>query len=204
MIDIKKFCAIGDIRIALNAPFIIGDKLAASDGNVMVVMPNDGMSDYKQYPEPGNIERVINIIESASSWVTVDKSAVVFPEKLTCGECDGTGKSEKNKCKECDGEGEVDLENDYNTYFGLECKSCGGDGYEVNKLTDKICEKCSGTGKVDQFMSAVEILCLKIQVKYLRLIIDEENLEFAVDDKKEKLIFRCGDGITGAIMAIRV
>ena len=45
---------------------------------------------------------------------------------------------------------------------------------------------------------------LKVQVKYIRLIMDEENLEFAVDDKKEMLIYRCGTGISGAIMSMRV
>lgn len=204
MIDIKSFCAIGDIRDVLNAPFIFEDKMIASNGRIMIAMPNDGNNEYQHCPQDFNVKRLLDIMESPSEWTACNKSEIVFPEKVVCAECIGSGKSERKECEECDGEGEVDLENDYSTYCGIECKSCDGDGYILKKSTDKTCLECAGTGKVDQYMSAVEILGLKIRVKYLRLIIDEENLEFAVDDKKDKLIFRCGDGITGAIMAIRV
>ena len=204
MIDIQSFCAKGDIRDVLNAPFLFDNKIIASNGHIMIILPNDGNNEYQHCPSDFNVKRLIDIVESPSEWTVSNKSEIVFPEKVVCAECIGSGKSERKECEECCGEGEVDLENDYSTYYGLECKSCGGDGYELNRSTDKICSKCNGTGKVDKFRSVVEILGLKVQVKYIRLIMDEENLEFAVDDKKEMLIYRCGTGISGAIMSMRV
>ena len=204
MIDIKSFCAIGDIRDVLNAPFVFENKIVASNGHIMVIVPNDGNNEYAHCPSNFNVKRLIDIVESPSEWTACNKSEIVFPEKIVCAECIGSGKLERKECEECDGEGEVDLENDYSTYYGLECKSCGGDGYILNKSTDKTCSVCAGAGNVDGYMSAVEILGLKIQVKYLRLIMDEENLEFAANDEKDMLIYRCGTGISGAIMSVRV
>ena len=205
MIDIKKFCAEGDIRDVLNAPFLFENKIIASNGHIIVILPNDGKNEYQQFADSNfNPKRVIDTIESPSVWTAFNKSEIVFPEKVVCVVCNGLGKAEKEECEECEGEGEVELENGYSTYSGLSCKSCDGGGYILKESTDETCLECAGTGKVDQYISAVEILGLKIRVKYLRLIIDEENLEFAVDDKKDKLIFRCGDGITGAMTTIRV
>lgn len=205
MIDIKKFCGKGDIRDYLNAPFLYDNKIVASDGHIMVILPNDGKNEYQQIADSNfNPKRVIDIIESPSVWTPFNRSEIVLPDTVVCVVCDGLGKSEKEECEECEGEGEVELENGYSTYSGLSCKSCNGDGYILKKSTDQICSVCDGTGKVDGFMSAVEILGLKVQVKYLRLIMDEENLELAADDQKDMLIYRCGTGITGAIMSMRV
>ena len=82
MIDINKFCAIEDIRYYLNSPFLIGDKLAASDGAIIVLIQNDGTVDYQRYPNPSDCDRVIKIIDSADDWVSVDKSDIVFPEQI--------------------------------------------------------------------------------------------------------------------------
>lgn len=101
MIDIKKFCAQGDIRDVLNAPFLFDNKIVASNGHIMVMMPNDGKNEYQQLADSNfNPKRLIDIIESTPKWTAFNKSEIVFPEKVVCVVCNGLGKSEKKECEE--------------------------------------------------------------------------------------------------------
>lgn len=204
MIDINKFCGEDDIRSHLNAPFIVDNKIVATNGHVIIVMPNDGKNEYPQCPERVHAARVINIIESASTWFPANKEKIVFPEMGPCLVCRGTGKAKKIKCEECEGHGTVDAETDYSTYYDLTCASCGGAGYDNNLETDETCQDCNGSGKVYELYACVEILGINVQVKYLSLIMDEENLEFASVNENRMLAFRIGADTIGAIMGCRV
>ncbi len=46
MIDINQFCGKDDIRSHLNAPFIVDGRIVATNGHVIIVMPNDGKNEY--------------------------------------------------------------------------------------------------------------------------------------------------------------
>lgn len=204
MIDINQFCGKDDIRSHLNAPFIVDNRIVATNGHVIIVMPNDGKNEYPQCPERFNAARVINIIESATAWVTANKDGMVLPEMVPCLVCRGTGKAKKIKCEECEGDGTVDAETDYSTYYDLQCASCGGAGYDNNLETDETCPDCNGSGKVYEPYACVEILGINVQEKYLRLIIDEESLEFSSAKENGMLAFRTGSDTIGAIMGCRI
>ncbi len=200
MINIIDFCGVEDTRRHINSPFIVKDKIVATNGHVLIASPNDHKNEYIQCPEGFNAARVINIIDAAQEWAKVDK--IILPEMIGCVTCLGGGKAKKTECEECEGDGTVDAETDYSTYYDLTCASCDGVGYLNYTETDDICPDCNGSGKVYEPYACVEILGINVQAKYLRLIINEENLEFSANTDSGMLIFKC-IGYTGAIMQCR-
>lgn len=121
------FISEDDFRLWMATPFLIGDKVAATDGHSLVTMPNKGNLEYDDRS---------------------DKTRAVYPVKSNCNAKftvqqfhDALSKvplidgyDEKNKfdyCEECSGAGEVEFEyyaNSRTYYHDAECPVCGGSG----------------------------------------------------------------------------
>lgn len=202
MINLEKFCATDDVLGYLKTPFIFDDKIIATNGHIIIMVPNDGNSSYQQ-SEKIDFKGLIDTIKSTETFMVCNKDEIVFSEMEPCNKCRGSGKSgRKVLCEECDGDGLAEASNDFSTYYDLVCESCGGDGYTRTLISDEACSECAGTGEVIPFMSTIEILGVHVQEKYLRLIIEEDDLQFAAHSNNIMLIYRLGEGTIGAIMGV--
>jgi len=205
MIDINKFHGNGkDIREWLNQPFTINTRVVSTNGHIMLILHNHAFLGYAPLAHDEKyLMRVIDTIESASGYAPIDKEQIAWPERIVCPICKGGGLATKEECKECQGEGVVEASNDFNTYYDLTCGSCEGIGYETDTRTDQTCPDCEGSGNAFEKEAAVEILGIKIQAKYLSLIIGAPDLQFCVSIDKRMLMFRAGENTFGAIMGLR-
>lgn len=204
MINIKQFCATDDTNFVLNEPFKIDCRVVATNRHVMIITQDDGDNDFQKLPDDHMvILETIKKIEAIDQWQTLTKDGLTFPELRDCGVCKGKGKAIKEDCAECNGEGETEASNDYSTYCGLECQSCGGGGYKFIQSDTEICPDCRGEGNVYPRYSHVSVFGGNFQANYLRLIINEPDLEINVDVDGGILFFKT-PGYIGAIMGVRV
>jgi hypothetical protein len=140
---LQPFCAVSDVRYYLNHIFKKGDFLFASNGHVIVRMPDDGTVEI--HPETLNntidTDKVLCLEWPADGFIPFDFSAPDVIEK--CHTCNATGRTfQKEDCDECDGEGEFKHESHY-----YECKQCDGSGQIRAAYGEKCtCEDCKGTG----------------------------------------------------------
>lgn len=205
MIDINKFHGQGkDIRDWLNQPFVIEQRLVATNGHIILILHNQDCSGYAPLADNhSGIMRTINTIESTSGHAPIDKEQIAWPEKICCRICKGCGHATKEECNECDGHGEVDVSNNFSTYYDLECASCEGVGYQTDTLTEQTCQDCEGAGKTFKEYAEVQILGVAIQAQYLSLIIEEPDLQFFAKVDERMLMFKAGENTFGAIMGLR-
>jgi hypothetical protein len=163
---LKMFCSNDMIRYWMKDPFIMGDKVIATDGVFLVAVDKDGLdynqlsSDYvskvsKSYPMDYNMNFPISVEELKSLL-----SAVPLIEE-----------EETKPCDECNGVGEVTWEYDTSerTYEKeLDCPVCNGEGeiiiikkgVMVRSPLD-LCKigNCSFfIDKIDQLIKVAEIL----------------------------------------------
>ena len=140
---LQPFCAVDDNREYLHYIFKKGDLLCASNGHIIVRVPDDKTVEID--PRSTNtldIDRLLNLDTwPADGFIQLEFTGPDVIHK--CSTCEGTGKTfEKEECDECDGEGE--FEYGEHTY---ECKECDGEGklraYSGEKCD---CEDCQGTG----------------------------------------------------------
>ncbi|QOJ20331.1 MAG: hypothetical protein HRU77_06260 [Gammaproteobacteria bacterium] len=204
MVDINKFHGNGeDIRDWLNQPFLLNKRVVATNGHVMLILHDFEWPYYELRVNESYVMIIIDTIESASGYAPIDKEQIAWPEKIWCPICKGGGHATKEECEECQGDGVVDASNNFNTYYDLTCGSCEGIGYETDTRTDQTCPDCEGSGNVFEKDAAVEILGIKIQAKYLSLVIEEPDLQFCAKVDERMLMFKAGENTFGAIMGLR-
>ena len=140
----QPFCAVDEILYYLNYINKEGDYLFASNGHIMVSMPDDGTVEINKdinSKDPNNFEKVL----ARDTWPQDGFIPFSIPdtELKKCNKCCGTGKHpEKMDCDDCDGNGWFN-----HGRHEYDCKECDGDG-KINADSDKIvdCEDCKGTG----------------------------------------------------------
>ena len=197
--DINKFVDKDDYREWLRAPFNVDGRTCATNGQIFLSMP--------QY---GNFDDGVESIAKGVRGILDDMKGVEFkplgsfeiPAKEVCNTCKGTCKAVREKCHECDGDGEVDAETDYNTYYGLECKSCDGRGHTLIRGGDENCPDCGGLGERYNYPVPISVEGMLVDLKYLSLLTGEDGVEVGKIDGKDILAFRSGDQI-GVIMGMR-
>lgn len=185
LLDLQTFCEQGGIRGYTNNPFPAGLFWCATNGHVMALHAGDGtqLPDRLLKELPKRVPtRLLGYAHEAANQQFMPLASLteslVQIEPDPCGECNGTGKSRRVTCPECDGDGEVDAETDYNTYHGLECKTCGGDGWVPgHKSEESDCENCGGTGKIYAKGQRIAIMGAEIQPQYFDLIRDLVGVE---------------------------
>lgn len=198
--NIDNFYDPEDLRPYLARPFQLNGRTVASNGHVFVSMPEHG--DYLPLPND-YLPKFLPLIDKARQGDFVPLPGhLVFPEKFDCAYCRGCGQSTVTKCTECNGEGEVTWYSGFHDY-DAECLSCAGDGEKVIPGGNQRCKNCKGTGRVYRIENFVMVLGLGINPNYLKAIIDEPDLEIAIDRKNNKLAFRTSDNF-GIIMGMNL
>lgn len=185
LLDLQTFCGKDSMFGYTNHPFPAGAFWCATNGHVLALHAGDGTqlpdSVLKELPARVPPRLLEYAHEAAHQQFTplaalIDGLEQVEPEP--CSECGGTGKSRRVTCPECNGDGEVDAETDYNTYYGLECKTCDGDGWvHGHKSEESDCEACGGSGNVYAKDKRVSILGALLQPHYFDLIKDLSGVE---------------------------
>ena len=197
--DINDFFDPNNYRQWLRAPFNIDGRTCATNGYILLTMPQYGSFNK-------GVESITTGVRSIlESMKEVDFKPMPFiemPEKETCNTCNGEGKALRSICEECDGEGEVDAETDYNTYPGLECKTCKGDGETITQGGEKDCQDCHGIGKRYNKPIPVELEGMYVSNQLLSLIINDKDVQIGKIEDKDMLAFRSGDQ-TGVIIGMR-
>lgn len=189
--NINNFCSSNDSREYLNRPFQLNGRTIACNGHIFLSMPKHG--DFEQCPDD-YAAKFASILEKArftGEFVPLSDN-LVFPETKECTYCLGVGKSSHNDCPECGGDGEVYWNSGFNDYEA-ECQTCDGSCIIITVGGDQTCSGCMGTGVIYPVSSHVEILWLWINPKYLKLIIDEPDLEVSADKEQNNLTFRTGE-----------
>lgn len=188
-----------EVREYLRKPFNLCGMSVATNGHVALFFPED-----KQYePCREKVEKYLSVVlDTAKKAEYVELPAIKQPKKIECPTCRGSKKASTKDCEECEGDGVVDLENNYSTYFDVECKSCDGEGQFVVLDTDKPCSHCNGSGVVYEDYAAVEILGIKIAARYADLLTTEKEIEVFANHKDTQLYFRYPDHY-GVIMGMR-
>lgn len=141
-VDLSVFCAKGDSRKYLNAPFSVSGGTAASDGFVIAwIDANTGAPEVPALSAK-SAEHCISIAKSCKDDDAFIRANDVRISSRNCGECNGTGIVSTNECDDCDGDGYfVHGDHDY------DCKKCGGDGLiNIAGIGGK-CSGCGGSGK---------------------------------------------------------
>ena len=193
--DIKKFCGSSKYRSWMNAPFNLNGRTVATNGHILISVPE--IEGTEPFNDPGKegIAKVLDLIASAD-FAPMPK--IDYPDSHECFACRGTGKATRSKCEECDGQGEVTFSNDHNSYE-IECKSCWGDGDILKAGGESHCGDCRGSGIRYGFDTQLLVGQLWFDPCYLKLI-DSPETEIAFGDGM--LLFRCADAV-GAIMRMR-
>lgn len=200
---LERFKGVDDIREYLNKSMRAGVSVVCSDGHTMAYINSMGYRAESQAPVTvakllGQMKETFD--EYPPTFIDLPVSKI---EKIQCGECDGTGY--KVVCVECGGSGEVDLENDFNFYPCIECRTCHGRGDTKHLVAefDNKKVKCDGCeeGKVFEY-EPIFIDGVNVAPRLLSRIADLEGVQVAGDPGKCWLLFEYG-GVRGAIMGMR-
>ncbi|MGE0047785.1 MAG: hypothetical protein AB7T01_02475 [Acidithiobacillus sp.] len=202
--DINRFCNPKDPRYYLRTPWIEDGKTIATDGVILVVLDTP----VDQYLESDPIIRgkalpmltmeLGKFSGSSVKWHTV--SALGIPKRMTCKNCNGSGKITDEAsiiCPECNGDGEFVYGS--HTY---ECAECDGDGLLMrSEPSFSECPACAGIGYKPE---ACSLLGGTFQLRYLDLLKGLPNCIIATDRKGgSKLVFKF-DGGAGMLMSMIV
>lgn len=112
-------------RPSLCQPNTIGDKTYASNGSIMIIVPNSLLSKtFEPHEKAPNFQKVIDQVQTVPPMVFKDtdlfKAMDHHPKEY--GDID---------CIECDGEGSC-------SHCGAECKECRGRGITEDKTAPKV------------------------------------------------------------------
>jgi len=162
-----KLCQHRHNKEELKSPFPFGDLTAATNGHVLVVVPN--RPEFGERAAPVKIDGIYRKIEEATDWHPLPD--INWPDSSICEICLGSGWVSAKDCKECGGDGEVELHNKFSSYL-CDCASCGGDGEIIQAGGDDfVCESCAGSGvSPSKRWASINVLGVDVQEKYLRLI----------------------------------
>lgn len=196
-INLMRFCDKDNSNDNLQEPFNLEGMTIAANRHIIIVVPRNNK--YKESQNDVINKAILDIFDKFESCDFKNLPDIKLPEPVGCWCCLGKGKATRKFCLECDGEGEVMASNAYSNY-DVECMSCSGDGYAVNRKTDQICDVCYGAGTCYQRgFENIEVEGLYIDVFYLGMIVGLKDLKIAALNKKNMLLFQFSEG-KGAIM----
>ena len=184
-------------RKYLQKPMSCNGLTVATNGHIVLFAP---LADYDPIPE--NLSRgMAEILNLLSTEKLKPLPKIKFPKTKSCEDCNGQGKAYISDCDECEGTGEIEYHSGWNNYT-WNCQTCDGKGEEILLGGDCDCQSCKGSGKVYGELDFVQIGGQKFSPNYLRLIINEPDVRYAVTDMPV-LIFKTGE-YSGCIMGMRI
>ncbi len=143
-INLDAYCSTDETRPYITKPFLVGGYAVATNGHVMVMIPEDMHPDVVKDSDAPN-ETVLEIIALFSDAEFKLADVPDYPAKQKCLVCVGAGKVSFTDCKECHGDGAVNFFNDFNEYEHT-CQSCKGCGHKKRLGHGASCIECCGTG----------------------------------------------------------
>lgn len=200
MIDFKKYCATsGDIRNHLQTPTRCAEGIIATNGHILICVPDDGQEHY-----PATKESIAETVAKFKSTIGdpdrqwVYAKAIHLPEPIKCRHCDGVGYTYETDCEDCDGDGEFEYGS--HTY---ECKNCEGSGkiesHKGSPEHKQECYSCDGTG---QGFQAVAVGRTFLQRRYLAMLAELPECRLGTIGYSEAVAFTF-DGGWGMVMPCR-
>jgi hypothetical protein len=203
MINIHDWYSEDDFRPWLRAPFTYKGFTVASNGHTAIIAP------ISSYPPPSDMAKLGFIDELISIFPRLQfkpLAGLSLPEPPPCKNCESTGKTSLVTCMECDGAGELEFDSDFNTYE-VDCLTCGGKGETTTSGGETNCQKCHGIGRCYPEVESITFNGLNFQAKYLKLIINDNDLLYAFNQPMEwppgALFFKTGD-YAGVIMPFTI
>ncbi len=188
--QLKKFCAVSDIRHYLMAPIRRDGRLFATNGHILVSIPDN--PEIKAGKEGPNLAKFIKEVEEKSFSPLV----IVLPEPEPCKACIN---GKVSKCEDCDGEGCFEHGD-----FSYECKACECEGFNYPHLGDgdMDCPYCDGTGHDPH--QTVSVGHTTIARRYCEMMLGLQNCQIWTDeaDSTATAYFKF-DGGWGAVMPCR-
>lgn len=194
---LQDFCATNDSRDYLKSTFEVAGHSIGSNGHWMAFIKGHN-GDSAEIPEFVH-DRILSLIETSHELNYESLPSLVEPEKVDCHVCKSSGHSESVLCPECEGDGSVELKNDYNTYYHIECKSCGGFGHKTTTDTESVCSHCNGTREAYLPTCTMDFEGVLLNPRYLIPVSKLPKVEVAALSDKSLLFFRSGD-LNGVIM----
>lgn len=196
MMNLTKFCSgQDDPREYLRQPMRTAEGIAYTNGHVLVVVPDDG-KEYQPAPESvaNIIQRMISEHQGCGLWIKM--ADVDLPGATPCGYCNGSGVVSYEFCSDCDGDGEFLHGSHYYT-----CKECDGEGgfksmYGGHEVT------CQGCGGHKEEPTAVSILGVTFQRRYLAMLAELPDCQISPSDMTKAAPFRFVGG-RGILMPYR-
>lgn len=161
---LNQFTSKDDLKQNMSEPKVDGDKVYASDGHTLIVVPenkcrlkyaiSDGKPDFKSVVDSDTTPDFRFSLEQLS--VVLAKSKFRF-EMKDCEKCDGCGQltclhcDNESDCKECDGTGKTNEVKNYSVkWFEHKDYIQLGDAYLNLRLMDKVLLVALACGLKDQ------------------------------------------------------
>ena len=200
MIDLTPFLATElDQRAYLRAPWRCPDGVCATNGHVLVCVPDDGGQHADAHKGMPEVVAKFRAYLDQPGLVWTEVAGIELPEVPACRACDGKGHNHFVECEDCDGEG--NFRHGRHTY---ECQACDGEGRI--KTSEKSvgakkesCWRCDGTGR--GFASA-SVEGVELQTKYLELIKALPGCVISTSGFSDPAVFRFEGGF-GLLMHCR-
>lgn len=193
---LQPFCAIDDIRSYLCQPFKIDDLLAATNGYLLISVPDDGTVETNDQVKI-NLERVLEMENRNGDYIPL----TIEPTAEKCRWCRGSGKMfSQIECDVCHGNGEFDYGS--HTYGCKECEETGKVSSGSDEKTS--CISCGGTGEDDRVPVKIPDGRLYNR-RSINKIIALPGFEYLPDNSKNKthsMLFRFHGG-HGVLMPVR-
>jgi len=201
MLNLSDFYDPNSIREYLRLPIIVGDHIIATNGHIALITKSYDFDFYNSAPEVvGLLVKRILTARDSSIFSPLPEN-LIYPDKINCLTCHGTGKCTAIVCWECGGESVVNFSTDVNDYEFI-CKSCNGSG-ELIIQDDNNCPICLGKGFYYHNTSHVDVTGVFVNPNYLNLIIDEPDISVAAWPNQRVLNFKTAEQC-GLIMGLNI
>lgn len=189
-LDLQQFCSRRDLRTYLNQPWTHRGFRCASNGHILVCVPDQASAD--EMAAHPLAEKIPDILAKAGKAHYIPLPP--FPQPKPCKSCGGSGTTLQSACGDCDGEGEFDHGN--HTYS---CQECDGDGWlsavpGQTGAQEQDCPECRGAG---YYRQSAPVGDAGYDVVYLRLLAQLPNLRICTNGQAHgaHFVFDGGEGM---------
>ena len=195
---LQRFCASpNEVRYYLQKPWRTGGLIYATNGHVMVEIPDDGRAGIidrtESHPHAGRMFK-----DEPTNWAPLP---ALSPRLIggTCWQCEGEGRHGRVRCIECEGVGSFP-----HGRHNYSCTACDTAGRVGSDDTPQVCLACDGFGEPGSADKAhgTKVGDSTYQTRYLRLFVGLPGIEIAQFGMKAGAWLRF-DGGRGMVMPYR-
>ena len=134
---LQRFCGhpANEIRVWITAPWREGGHIYATNGHMLVRIPDDGRDVAERGQNHPHVQRLFDGVAGVDGFAPIPSD---LPQQSQCEACDGNGWHDGYRCGDCDGHGQFDHGN-----HNYDCKNCNASG-QIE--AENICSACGGFG----------------------------------------------------------